>query len=104
MYHIRDIFTNRNSQVTLLTRTNYFNATLVIYYTKDTSIRRLTADGKNDTEIYNAIDPNSRATVGDNIYIAGEYIVFRGFHDDNSIYKIKNDGTGLMVYKQGWVK
>jgi len=32
MYHIRAIFTNFNSQVTLLTRTNYFNATLVTPY------------------------------------------------------------------------
>lgn len=40
-----------------------FNVTQgYIYYTKRSSISRLTVDGKNDTEIYNAINQNSGAS------------------------------------------
>jgi len=92
-----------SNKILLSKKIQSFNVTQeYIYYTKNTSIRRLTVDGNNDTEIYNGISP--KASVGNEIYVVGDYIVFNGFHDDNNIYKIKNDGTGLMVYKQGWVK
>jgi hypothetical protein len=73
------------------------NGNYVYYNNGESSIRRITIVKDavyEDKEIFNASNMKVYASVG-NIYIAENYIIFTGFHDDRGIYKIKNDGSGF---------